>query len=113
VSASARCGLRTSAGSSIVYMCNPCPRTLLLPISPTVQRLASSARWRVIHALNSARRWRQAQDAFDAQEQTGAPAIAATPLVDQRFAHAAERAQCLFGVGRDGGGRRGSRCVDE
>src|SRR5207249_4834458 len=29
--------LRTSAGDSLLDACNPCPWTLLLPISPTVQ----------------------------------------------------------------------------
>jgi hypothetical protein len=40
--ASGTCGLRMSTGSSIVDMCNPCPRTLLLPISPTAQLLIAS-----------------------------------------------------------------------
>src|SRR5262245_35250261 len=34
---SGACGLKTSMGGSIVTTCNPCPWTLLLPISPTAQ----------------------------------------------------------------------------
>src|SRR5207249_4946741 len=37
-STSATCGLKTSTEGSIVDdTCNPCPRTLLLPMSPTAQ----------------------------------------------------------------------------
>jgi hypothetical protein len=35
-------GTLTSGPGSIVDMCNPCPRTLLLPISPTAQLLIAS-----------------------------------------------------------------------
>src|SRR5262249_45858953 len=36
---SGACGLKTNMGGSIVTTCNPCPRTLLLPISPTAHWL--------------------------------------------------------------------------
>jgi hypothetical protein len=36
---SVTCGSRMSTGGSTADTCNPCPRTLLLPISPTAQYL--------------------------------------------------------------------------